>query len=168
VFKYTLLELVELKQTAQLHRFSNTATWAGHTTQILLKSHSLLLHVTVNMLQNAVLVSIINYYISEKNLLLIRRFYVQFVGYSLKISYTVIFITYDIHTQFVFMFTTFLHTEFNMPSPSGSLVITVKLKADDNFCMATILLFNILYRKNCTFFKYLLPRIIPGLPSKWH
>jgi hypothetical protein len=38
-----------------------------------------------------------------------------------------------VHASFVYTFTIYLHTKSHMPVSNGSLVIAVKLKAEDNF-----------------------------------
>jgi hypothetical protein len=53
------------------------------------------------------------------------------------------------HTQFASMFLIYLYTIFHLPSSSGSLVNTVKLKAKETFCLATMLLFYT--QQNITF-----------------
>jgi hypothetical protein len=103
------------------------------------------------------------YYISGKNLLLTYRDSMfNLLDITSKFRTNAMFITYCIHAQFVCMFMTYFHNEFHVPSSDCSLIITVKLKADDNFCMAIILLFYILYKNSCIFFKYPLPYTTSG------
>jgi hypothetical protein len=61
-----------------------------------------------------------------------------------KFCTVVLFVIIDLqmtfHAQFVCVFVINLFTKFHMPNSSGSLVIAVKLKAKENFFMATTLL----------------------------
>jgi hypothetical protein len=56
-----------------------------------------------------------------------------------------------------------LHTKFHMPSFSGSLVITIKLKAMYRFCATTMFYRKACLNESCLFFKVLFPHRISVL-----
>lgn len=57
--------------------------------------------------------------------------------------FTIINLQTICHKQYVGMSVTYVHAQFHMPSSNCSTVIAVKLKAKDNFCTATMLLFPV-------------------------
>jgi hypothetical protein len=62
------------------------------------------------------------------------------------------------------MFMIYFDAKFHIPRSNGPLIVTVKLKAKENFWMDATLLFCILIclSKSCIYLNYLLPYTILG------
>jgi hypothetical protein len=70
--------------------------------------------------------------------------YIKFVWHS-EFCTVAMFVTVDLqktlYIEYVNMFVVYLHTKFHIPSSSCSLIIAIKLKAEENFHIAVMVLF---------------------------